>query len=406
VKTLPVEDDGDKRQHIARVLSSVAGFNVEDIEVANDAFTARRLLATITFDLLILDIALPSRLDGEPEPDVGLLLLEELTKRQGAFRMPSHIIGITAYEDIFARAGGQFASYLLTLVYYDPGSDEWELRLQARVRNILDALLANVARPHQYECELAVVCALDSPELSSVLALPWKFEQVSIPNDHTIYWRGAYNCPGGERNVYATACPRMGMPVAAVIATKMIERFRPRYIAITGMTAGIRDKVEIGDILAADPTWDWGSGKWVVENGEHRFLPAPRQLPLDVTLRAKLRSLGADTAGLNSIRAAWPGERPAHNPTLRVGPVASGASVLADQRTAQAILANHRELVGIEMETYAIFAAAEEASAPRPTALSLKSVVDFADGVKNDRFQPYSSFVSARALQLLAEKYL
>jgi nucleoside phosphorylase len=58
------------------------------------------------------------------------------------------------------------------------------------------------------------------------------------------------------------------------------------------------------------------------------------------------------------------------------------------------------------MEAYALFAATEEAGEPRPVPLVLKSVVDFADGKKNDQFQAYGSYASAQMLRLFAERYL
>lgn len=91
---------------------------------------------------------------------------------------------------------------------------------------------------------------------------------------------------------------------------------------------------------------------------------------------------------------------------MHVGPIASGAAVLADGLTAVNIRGQHRELLGIEMETYGVYVAAEEAPSPRPSYFSLKSVVDFADGKKNDKYQRYASYTSAKALKYFTENYL
>lgn len=58
------------------------------------------------------------------------------------------------------------------------------------------------------------------------------------------------------------------------------------------------------------------------------------------------------------------------------------------------------------MEAYSVFAAAEEASEPRPSAFALKAVVDFADGEKGDYFQTYGAYASAAVLQELCERGL
>jgi nucleoside phosphorylase len=80
--------------------------------------------------------------------------------------------------------------------------------------------------------------------------------------------------------------------------------------------------------------------------------------------------------------------------------------LLADGITTERIKQQHRQLLGIEMETYGVFAAAEEATDPRPIAFSMKSVVDFADANKDDCFQKYASFTSAQALKYFVENFL
>jgi nucleoside phosphorylase/CheY-like chemotaxis protein len=406
IRTIIVEDEAEKRIRISRVLAGVDGFDADQIEYSNDVHSAKKLLHQGGFDLLILDIALPLRGDADVSPHAGLALLEEIVARPGRYGPPDHIIGITAYADIYARASTAFTSRLLTLVQYDPSSSEWELALKARVRHILDAKAAQGRLPPAPESDLAVVCALYSPELTSILALPWDWEQISMPFDHTIYWKGVYRQNNQRKTVYAAHASRMGMPAAAVLTTKMISAFRPRVVAMAGITGGVRGKVNLGDAIVPDPCWDWGSGKWVNASGDELFQPAPYQLTLDVRLREDLRRLSRDAEILAAIRASWMGEKPDSALALHLGPVASGASVLADGTTLDKISQQHRQLLGVEMEAYGALAAAEESTEPRPLAFAIKSVVDFADGEKNDRFQAYGAFTSAQLLRHFAERNL
>jgi nucleoside phosphorylase len=175
---------------------------------------------------------------------------------------------------------------------------------------------------------------------------------------------------------------------------------------MTGITAGIRGRVEFGDVIVANPSWDGGSGKWIIQRDSPQFLAAPHQLPLSVTLRDKFRALSQDVALLARIKEQWPAGAPSSELRVRMGPLVSNASVLADRVSAERIQARHRELLGIEMEAYALFAAAEECSEPRPTAFALKSVVDFADGERNDQYQAYAAFTSAQVLRHFAQLYL
>lgn len=91
---------------------------------------------------------------------------------------------------------------------------------------------------------------------------------------------------------------------------------------------------------------------------------------------------------------------------MHIGPVASGASVLEDQKIADSIVQQHRKLIGIEMEGYAVLASAEEAPLPQPKAFVIKSVCDFADTEKNDEYREYAAYTSAAVLKVFVERYL
>jgi nucleoside phosphorylase len=187
---------------------------------------------------------------------------------------------------------------------------------------------------------------------------------------------------------------------------KMINSFKPKYVAMTGITAGIKGKTQHGDIVVADPAWDWGSGKWVSSDGKLTFSQAPHQLSLNTSLRSKFKLFSRNKAVMSQIKSDWMGDAPSYELVLHVGPLASGASVLADGKTIEEIRRQHRQLLGVEMETYGLYVAAEEAPSPKPQYFSIKSVVDFGDGEKDDKFQKYAAFTSTRALKYFTEMYL
>jgi nucleoside phosphorylase len=253
---------------------------------------------------------------------------------------------------------------------------------------------------------LGIICALNTPELSSVRQLNWSWDKFQIAGDDTVYYKGGITKRGQPRSVIAAATARMGLTAASILAMKMMSNFRPEFLAIVGITAGIPGKVKFGDVIAADPSWSYDNGKWIIDNGEPAFMAAPHQLPLDPSVRSKLIQMSEDHLTLSQIKHAWQGDSPDHELSLVVGPLASGSSVLSDDVTKDRVIKQHRELLGIEMETYSVFAAAEQAPYPRPIAFSLKSVVDFADGNKDDRYQKYAAHTSAQALRHFVENLL
>lgn len=401
IKILIVDDTTDKVARITKVLTQLEGVDVSQVTHESNVHSAKLRLLENVYDLMILDIALPERVDKDVERDGGIKLLDEITERS-RFKVPHHIIGITEFSDTFAVASERFSRRLFSIIRYDAASNEWVEPLLAKIRHIIAAKqnAAGVEKNHQ--SHLAVVCALEIPELSAVRQINWNWKQYYVPNDAGIYYRGERELANGERQViYAAAASRMGMPAAAVLASKMITNFQPKYLAMTGITAGVSGKTKFGDVIAADPSWDYGSGKWIVENDELVFMPSPHQLHLSFSIRNKLKQFSGDAATLALIREEWMGDKPEHVLSLHVGPLASGASVIADDMTTARVKLQNRNLLGIEMEAYAVFAAADEAKEPRPQAFALKSVVDFADGEKNDKFQKYSAYTSAQALKHL-----
>jgi nucleoside phosphorylase len=235
-----------------------------------------------------------------------------------------------------------------------------------------------------------------------VLSLPFDWQQESVSGDDSLYW--SWSITGTHKNirVVASSAARMGMPAATVSASKMISQYRPKLLVMCGIMAGVEGKARLGDIVVPTTCWDWGNGKWTLsKDGEHVFLPAPHQIGLSPTVRERLKIFSADNLLFAGAYEQWKGAKPSEIPVLRLGPVASGAAVLADKVTRERLVGEHRELLGIEMELYGVSVAAEEAVMPRPLVVGMKAVVDFADGGKSDGYQEYGSYMSAQALRTL-----
>lgn len=403
IKILVVEDDQEKLRRVCVVLTSISGCTIDQIESARDIVSAKQILRKSQFDLLVLDISIPPRADQEPDRQGGLVLLCELLERD-IYQRPTHIVGLTAYDDSELLAEGRFSDEALALVRYDPASQQWEDTLRRKTAHVIASKVSDA--PCDFNLDVCVVTALDEPELSAVIDLNWAWRQKRFDGDGTIYHEGEATTADKTVRIVAASAARMGLVASAVLASKMISRFRPRYLIMTGIAAGVKGKVELGDILAADPCWNYESGKRLVRDGNSTFSPEPHQVGPDHIIRGSLAALARDQSALDSIRSDWKSERLNRSPSLRIGPVASGAAVLQDDTVVKAILEQHRKTIGVEMESYGIFVAATEAPHPQPRVFSIKSVCDFADEMKNDHAQSYAAYTSAAALRLMVEKHL
>jgi nucleoside phosphorylase len=131
---------------------------------------------------------------------------------------------------------------------------------------------------------------------------PWR--DIPVPNDSTRYVGSVFSKDDKSMSVVAAAAPQMGMSMSAVIATKLIHNFRPRYLCMCGISAGLKDKTNIGDILAPNPSWDWGSGKReLTKDKQSVFSPAPHQIRLNTDIRDKLKAFAGRKNVLADTRA-------------------------------------------------------------------------------------------------------
>jgi nucleoside phosphorylase len=399
LRALVVEDDPHKAEQTKQGLID-AGF--DEVEIAESAIAAKKLLRDEFFHLAVLDIALPTRKGEQPEQKGGIALFKEVTERE-LYRQPQHFIGLTAHGDVFDEAVAQLRTDAWSVILYDRSSTEWLQQLQTKAGHIVASHAAEV-EGSKFRHDIGVITALGDPELDAILALDWKWKVDPDASDATRYHLGTTAYKGTPRTVVTAKAPGMGMAQAAVLAAKLVLKYRPRCLVMCGICAGVRGEVNIGDVLAANPSWDYGSGKRSIKGGVSTFEPAPEPYKLSTRVRGLLEAIADDKALLNEIRNGFPGAKPASVLELRIGPVASGAAVLADETIIEVLKKQqNRKLIGIEMETYGVLAAGHEVSAPRPESLSIKGVSDYADSTKDDSYRHYAAYASARILRFLVE---
>ena len=404
MKILVVEDDVNKLRNIVGVLSGIEGIILDDISQVSDAVRAKKHLREAAVDMIVLDLHLPDRIDLPPQANGGIDFIRSIMTRPDFF-MPSHVVAISGNPEALANAGGD-AGEIWGVIRYDATSNAWREQLTSRVRYAQAAWRSNFSRPRPTRpCDLAIVTALDE-ELAAVLRLPLGWKQHEFEGDGTIYHEGQLTCGSKHLRVMAATANRMGMAATAVLASKVIEGYRPQYICMAGLTGGIRGRVKLGDILVADPSWDWGSGKYEVVDGKPRFAADPQQLRISADIQPKLMQASEDAGLLAAVKASFAGNKPGNSLECHVKAVASGAAVLGDDAVVEEIKNQSRKLHGVEMEIYGLMMAAATCSKPRPIAFSAKAVSDFADTTKNDDLRSYAVHVSANFVVEFARRYL
>ncbi|MDN7243015.1 hypothetical protein QWY14_14460 [Planococcus sp. N028] len=405
INILIADDNPLKLKNIQERVLNVLNIPIDNITIATDIINAKRALRDKHFDLFIVDIQLPLRFQEDPKINGGLELIKDI-KSSVRYKLPTNIIGFSEYEESIVDVAEEFSINLFTLIKYDNSTDEWINQLQNHIRYIIAAKISFFERQKNYDFDLAITCALDQVELKSILNLPGEWEIKNFEADSVTYYTGFFKNEKKTIRVVAASSSQMGMTAAAVLAMKMIEHFRPKYLIMCGITAGVKDNVNLGDIIIADPSWDYGSGKYTVSGDDMEFLPDPSPLRINTDVIGKIKNMCSNDALLQRIKASWPASTPSGSLQAHIGPAASGAAVLSNPQIVEDIIKHNRKLIGVEMETYGVLYAAIHSTKPRPLALSVKSVSDFADEGKNNQFQDYASYTSANFVYYLTLEYL
>lgn len=408
IKILVVEDENEKRRVLVETLLAVDGIGHDNLFYANDVREAKIKIKETRFELLILDINIPMTPDQTAQIGAGLSILSFI-KNNHAAKAPAFIVGMTAYDDGISAAENEFSSPLWKLIKFSHSELSWQAPLQEAIRYLIEkSSPPYISDGNTYHTDLAIFVALENEELNSIRRLNGDWKERKLKHDSSRYFEGTFASEAGNISVVAVAAPKMGMPAAAVIASKLINTYRPRYIAITGICAGVRDKVAIGDILVAEPCFDWGSGKWTRDaKGDLRFRPAPYPWRLEENVRSAIKKLAENSEFLANLHFNYGAQKPSKIPEVFIEAMASGGSVLQVGKLMDDVREQHKNLVGIDMESYAVFTAAEYATEPRPICFSIKSVCDFGDEEKSDGAHDYAADISAQfLLELVTKQYL
>lgn len=403
MKILFIEDNELKKENIIKVLIEANVAVLSDFTVCTNIIDAKKILRSTMFDVLLLDMRLPNRADSqEIQSMAGLEFLKEF-KYDRRYHQPKEIIGITECEEELSKVKKDFDEHLLHIIYYHPSKNEWGKLLINR----LEYIISSEKDTNNYDYDIAIICALETPEFKAIKDLSENWVNIKKENTSLSFYETYFEFEQKKLKVIAVSIDKMGMVPTAVLATQIIEMFRPKYLTMTGIAAGIKGEVELGDILIFNPSWDSGSGKLKIDDeGKELFEIDPKQETIDSDIILKIKELSGDTQFLNKLREDWKYGKIKNVLSVHTGPVASGAAVIANENITSAIKLQSRKLLGIEMEAYGLIYAAKHATKPKPEPLVIKSVCDFADKDKNDGFQEYAAYTSANFLYEYAKRYI
>ncbi len=188
----------------------------------------------------------------------------------------------------------------------------------------------------------------------------------------------------------------MGMQAASAVSSKIITKFNPSYIFVVGICGGINDAgVNIGDIIVASQCWDYEAGK-INEDDKGELIFKPNMLCINTNQGAlgRVTDFSNNTQYLFDIINGYSDNKPNTFLKVHFGPVGSGPYVLSSKNYLKKLQQSDRKLLGIDMEGYGVYKACE--FHPTTIPIFIKAVSDFGDETKQDNFQKFCSYVSAK----------
>ena len=248
-----------------------------------------------------------------------------------------------------------------------------------------------------YWTSVAIITAVQI-EADSVMRLYKHWDKITIPEDAQEYFVTSFKRGHKNHKIITAMQNSVGMTSAAILASKIIHEFRPEYLIMCGIAAGLGKDVEqiYGDIIVPDIVWDYSSGKFTAPDkasitfGNLGFIPRPASVQADKSVLDIVRSLEGHTEF-----------------KLLVGPMACGSAVVANREVIEKrIHSLIPDTIGLDMESYGILYAAQNVTEPRPKAAIIKSICDYADQQKSDQYQKFAAYTSSMFTKELIEQHL
>ncbi|HEY1348525.1 MAG TPA: hypothetical protein VGF67_02725 [Ktedonobacteraceae bacterium] len=244
-------------------------------------------------------------------------------------------------------------------------------------------------------CDVCIVCALpeEAEALLEIGRQEWNIcfeERIGGTAGRQYDYRLGRMSNSAQESItlHVSWLPRYGPEEMTLHLSSVIEHFCPRMVVMTGICAGDPQKVRLGDLVVADRTYTYDSGKyWCDEQG--------RQFHLHNTLTYALHAQTRQFLGMfhnwKSLIARLqrsligPGQPEVQ---LHIEPLASGSAVHTDNPF-RAVQVPVYKTLAIDMEGSAVGLVMSRY--PLISWLIVKGVSDYADSQKSDAYHGFAA---------------
>lgn len=395
MNVLIIDDRDEKREHLVRFIKD--GWGGVSISTATNAHDGFQLLEKNKPALVLLDVVLPLNATSTPSEEGSIWFIREV-KRKINTGLPM-IVGTTQYSESLTKVQDVFRADLWNLVHISTTDGRWPDQIRQAMRlstsNSSNLSFSRLTSTSIGTFDVAIVAALKTPEFSELLSALGTVEQIRLEETKEAWVKATVNRrDGSEVNVIAACANEMGMTTMASLVTKVGLACRPKKLILIGITAGNKQRTNISDLLVVESSWNFQAGKL----SEAGFVPDVKSIQCSF----KLANALSEAVTESFIMDFWKNcriPRPPNIAEVKPGEVACSPFVTSDPSTFPKLEQEQkRKILGLEMEAFGCYDACRRLGDLAPEFVCIKSVCDFGDGEKNDKYQIYCASLSAHAV--------
>lgn len=227
--------------------------------------------------------------------------------------------------------------------------------------------------------------------------------------DSNLYYEGFFEKNGKKIKIILTQTHHQGIAAASTTTTKLILKYNPEIIFMTGHQAGnknLKNTHSLGHILIGEESVDYQQNE-IIQKSDGKIDEKDRKLSIriDSWLKSMLSQFSQKQILLDDIKELY-NEKSIFPENLRahIGKILSGSALLRASDKFETIITQNPGTVGLDMETFGFYYACENTRTKNhPKFVSIKSISDFGEqklGSSLDKLQPhirqnYACFTSA-----------
>ena len=253
---------------------------------------------------------------------------------------------------------------------------------------------------HPHSFDVCVICALPEEaraflEVVQQLCEGVPEERISPRYHYSYRFVTLKNDLGEPLNLHISWLPRYGPQEMTLHLSHVLEECQPRIAIMTGICAGDAQHVQLGDLVVAERTFTYDTGKFTLdEQGRSVHLHDTLTYQLDPNILQFLGLFDNWKTLIGSLeRPLYAPERhERHTIACHIKAMASGSAVRTDHPFEE-VQAPVRGTVAIDMEGAAFGLVMSRH--PLIPWLVVKGVCDYADKKKSDAYHDYAARASA-----------